>query len=144
MPRNFRPASPPATEYPKQARTAYTVNYDVAPGPVNTPVIFEPASDLAMSVPQVWIAASGGANWGGCSVHLSVDGITYARIGQIATPARLGVLTAAIGAVADPDTTSTPVGQPRRDAGRHPAERHPGRRRRITHIDLCGRRVDGL
>ena len=96
-----------ATEYPKQARTAYTTNYDVAPGSVNTPVIFEPSSDLAMSAPQVWIAASGGSNWGGCSVHLSVDGSTYTRIGQISVPARLGVLTAAIGDVADPDTSST-------------------------------------
>lgn len=96
-----------ATEYPKQIRTAFSANYDVAPGPVNTPVIFEPSSDLAMSVPQVWVAASGGANWGGASVHLSVDGSTYSRIGQITLPARLGVLTSAIGAVADPDTGST-------------------------------------
>ncbi|MDB5361140.1 MAG: hypothetical protein JWO51_2437 [Rhodospirillales bacterium] len=96
-----------ATEYPKQTRTAFAANYDVAPGSVNTPVIFEPASDLAMNVPQVWVAASGGANWGGCSVHLSVDGATYSRIGQVTLPARLGVLTAPIGAVADPDTSST-------------------------------------
>ena len=95
-----------ATEYPKQARTAYATNYDVAPGSVNPPVIFEPASDLAMGPPQVWVAASGGADWGGCSVHLSVDGNTYARIGEITVPARLGQLSSAIGAVADPDMAS--------------------------------------
>lgn len=96
-----------ATEYPKQQRSAYTTNYDIAPGPVNTPVIFEPASDLAMGPPQVWVAVSGGVNWGGCAVHLSLDGNTYSRIGEIDQPARLGLVTAAIGAVADPDETST-------------------------------------
>ena len=96
-----------ATEYPKQIRTAYTTNYDIPPGPINAPVIFEPSSDLAMGAPQVWVAASGGTNWGGCSVHLSVDGTTYTRIGAITAPARVGVLAASIGAVADPDTSST-------------------------------------
>ena len=95
-----------ATEYPKQVRTAYQPNYGVAPGSVNPPVIFEPSSDLAMGPPQVWVATSGGANWGGCSVHLSIDGATYTRIGEITLPARLGQLSSAIGAVADPDTTS--------------------------------------
>ena len=95
-----------ATEYPKQVRTAYSTNYDIPPGSANPPVIFEPSSDLAMGPPQVWVAASGGADWGGCSVHLSVDGATYARIGEITVPARLGQLTSAIDAVADPDTDS--------------------------------------
>jgi hypothetical protein len=45
-------------------------------------------------------ASSGG------TVHLSVDGTTYTRIGEITLPARLGQLTSAIGAVADLDTAS--------------------------------------
>ena len=97
-----------ATQYPKQSRTAYQANYAVAPGPVNPPVIFEPDADLlGGSVPQVWVAASGGVNWGGCSVHISVDNQTFTRVGEIELPARLGVLLADIGDVADPDTTST-------------------------------------
>ena len=95
-----------ATEYPKQVRTAYSTNYDISPGSANPPVIFEPSSDLAMGPPQVWVAASGGTDWGGCSVHLSVDGATYARIGEITVPARLGQLTSALDALADPDTSS--------------------------------------
>lgn len=62
---------------------------------------------------QVWVAASGGfggvanPNWGGANVWLSLDGPTYNQVGQIAGPARQGVLTASLSAYAgsNPDTT---------------------------------------
>lgn len=46
-------------------------------------------------------------DWGGCSVWLSPDNVTYARIGTIYGPARMGSLTAQLVSSADPDTTHT-------------------------------------
>jgi hypothetical protein len=52
----------------------------------------------------VWMAASGGANWGGALVSISFDGVNYDYAGTISTPAWQGVLTAALPNHADPDT----------------------------------------
>jgi hypothetical protein len=82
-------------------------DYNVAPGSVNQPLIFEPPPTLSAGVPQVWIGASGGANWGGADIWLSTDNATYQHYGRITAPARQGVLTAALPAGADPDTTDT-------------------------------------
>lgn len=46
-------------------------------------------------------------DWGGCSVWLSPDNITYARIGTIYGASRMGPLTAQLVSSADPDTTHT-------------------------------------
>ncbi|MDB5358842.1 MAG: hypothetical protein JWO51_139 [Rhodospirillales bacterium] len=96
-----------ATLYPHAVRTAYQVDFEIAPGPVNAPVIFEPTINLTKGNQQIWVAASGGANWGGCSVHLSIDGTTYSRVGEIKVPARLGTTTSAIAIQADPDTVTS-------------------------------------
>lgn len=90
------------------------LNTAVDPGPVNTPIIFEPPSSLS-STPQVWAAVSGGddttfnPNWGGCNVFLSTDNVTYDQIGQIDTAARQGKLTAILATYAgsNPDTAHT-------------------------------------
>ena len=85
----------------------YAVNQSILPGPTNTPVIFEPSNSLTAPDFQLWIAASGGVNWGGCEVWVSDDGATYRRVGAITNPARHGTLTAALVAGTDPDTTHT-------------------------------------
>ena len=87
--------------------TAPNVNAD--PGNANTPVIFDvPALFSASGGPEVMIATSGGALWGGCEIWTSADGNTYAQAGQITAPARHGVLTATMAAgSAQQDTTST-------------------------------------
>ena len=46
-------------------------------------------------------------DWGGARVWLSPDNVTYAEVGRIYGPARMGVLTAQLVASADPDTTHT-------------------------------------
>ena len=83
----------------------YNVNQAIVPGDTNTPAIFEAPNALTAPDLQLWIAASGGTQWGGCEVWASSDGSTYRQIGTITSPARHGVLTASIVAGTDPDTT---------------------------------------
>ncbi|MGH6889811.1 MAG: phage tail baseplate protein [Rhizomicrobium sp.] len=80
---------------------------NVDPGSVNPPAIFEPSTALTNGSPQVWVAASGGANWGGCLVSLSFDGTNYDYIGTITAGAYQGTLTASLAAASGLDTTDT-------------------------------------
>ena len=97
--------------YAYQSGAPFIANYNGPPGSVNAPLIFEPPPAMlaASSVvaPQILIGASGGANWGGCDVWLSLDGATYQRMGRIDSPARQGVLQAILPSASDPDTTDT-------------------------------------
>jgi len=70
------------------------------------PYLFNPPSVLALQG-EVWAAASGGPNWGGAVVWVSVDGDSYQQIGTIDGPARYGLLTSDFPAHTDPDTTDT-------------------------------------
>lgn len=82
--------------------TTYPNEY-ADPGPVNTPAVVEPNSSFSQ-VPKLLIAASGGANWGGCQVNISFDGANYSFIGRITAPAPQGKLTSALLNHPDPDT----------------------------------------
>lgn len=79
---------------------------NVAPAPVNPPVIFEPPPALSGGAAQVWIGLSGGSggaadpNWGGATVYVSTDNATYTAVGTVTGPARQGVLAAALPAAA--------------------------------------------
>lgn len=81
------------------------------PPNVNAPAIFEPPPALTGGIPELWIAASGGTNWGGCNIFVSTDGVTYSAqpIGVIYGGAPQGVLTATLPTYggANPDTTDT-------------------------------------
>jgi Putative phage tail protein len=77
------------------------------PGDINTPAIVEPSSAFSNGIPQLLIAASGGIDWGGCTVYVSFDGVNYSNIGTIETPAIQGVLTSGLPSHADPDTVDT-------------------------------------
>jgi hypothetical protein len=97
-----------ATLYAKATGGGSGINTGVAPGSVNPPVIFEPASSLTTGGDsEVWIAASGGPYWGGCEVWISADGANYENIGTINGGTRQGVLTSALPIGSDPDTTNT-------------------------------------
>ena len=99
-----------ATLYTVQAPGGTAINVNAAPGPANTPVVFDvPALyRLDPNVPEVYIATSGGALWGGCDVFVSADGTTYQKVGSITAPCRHGVTTATMAAgSAQNDTTST-------------------------------------
>lgn len=86
-----------AVEYDLQASNGYQGGNE-EPGNVNAPVIFEPPLDLTDGQNQVWIAASGGINWGGCNVWASIDNTTYEMIGTMYGSARYGTLVSAIDA----------------------------------------------
>ena len=93
-----------AVEYDLQASNGYQGGNE-EPGNVNAPVIFEPPLDLTSGKNQIWVAASGGINWGGCNVWASIDNTTYEMIGTIYGSARYGTLVSAI----DVDDTSMQV-----------------------------------
>lgn len=95
-----------APAYGIQPSTGYAIDYNVAPGSVNAPILFEPTDELnqtnALGALQVWAGVSGQNTqlWGGCYVWASYDGLTYQRIGRIIGPARMGVTMSVLPAVA--------------------------------------------
>lgn len=84
-----------AIEYDLQSSNGYQGGNE-EPGNVNAPIIFEPPLDLTDGKNQVWVAVSGGINWGGCNVWASLDNTTYEMIGTIYGSARYGQLITAI------------------------------------------------
>jgi Putative phage tail protein len=98
----FTTNTPPLT-------TATTTSTEVDPGPVNTPAVCEPASTFAQGKSVALIAASGGVNWGGANVFLSLDGTDYSQIGTLTAPALQGTLLSGLPAYAGTgaDTTDT-------------------------------------
>ena len=84
--------------YGTQPNLQPALNYNLDPGPINAPIIFEPTDELAATMVAgggLTIAgAVSGQNpeqWGGCYVWVSYDGENYSRIGQINGNARMGV-----------------------------------------------------
>lgn len=86
-----------AVEYDLQSSNGYQGGNE-EPGNVNAPAIFEPPLELTDGKNQIWVAASGGINWGGCNVWASLDNTTYEMIGTIYGSARYGILVSAISA----------------------------------------------
>jgi hypothetical protein len=69
------------------------IDFNVPPGNVAPPVIFQPPADLTQNGLEVWLASKGlTSNWGGCIVYVSDDNEHYRRAGQIANNARIGTL----------------------------------------------------
>lgn len=89
-----------------QAGGGYSVDFNVAPGNANAPVIFEPPLSLA-GAPQIWLATSGSSLWGGAEIYVSRDDATYTLVGTTRGPCRHGVTTATLPSGADPDVTNT-------------------------------------
>jgi len=88
-------ASP--TLYTSQVPGGYLHNYRAAPGSVTAPVFFEAPAVLTSTGLEVYAAVKGStSDWGGCSVWVSSDGLTYKRAGSVAGAARYGTLSAAM------------------------------------------------
>lgn len=96
-------------EYDYGTNSGYAANYNVDPGDVNTPIIFEPSVQLATNTGlEIWAAVSGAdENWGGCDVYVSTDDVTYNFVGRQWGASRMGVTTAVFPSHADPDTVDT-------------------------------------
>lgn len=89
-----------------QAPGGHVPNYNVSPGNANAPLMLEPPVSLA-GQPELWLATSGGTNWGGAEVWVSFDDATYSKAGTITSPARHGITTSAYPLGADPDNVNT-------------------------------------
>ncbi len=96
-----------AALYPRLAAAGSAIDSLTDPGNTNSPIIFEPPAVLSGGVCEVWLIASGGSDWGGCQVWISIDNATYALAGTIYRGARQGRLTASLPNHPDPDDTST-------------------------------------
>ncbi|MBV8506602.1 MAG: phage tail protein [Alphaproteobacteria bacterium] len=96
-----------AVVYPKQSSLGYVPNWNSPPGDVNAPIIFEPPAALLTSGLEIWVALSGGTNWGGAQVWISSDGNSYALAGTVNSSAVQGVLTADLPPHSSPDLTNT-------------------------------------
>ena len=94
-----------ASLYTRLAAAGSAVDTLTDPGDTNTPIIFEPPTALSGGAYEVWLIASGGADWGGCQVWISIDNATYALAGTIYRGARQGTLTASLPDHPDPDDT---------------------------------------
>jgi Putative phage tail protein len=92
--------------YSHQTGAGYLPDYRVDPGASNAPVIFEPPYALA-GTSSVWLGTSGGAEWGGCEVWVSIDGASYSKAGTVTGKARHGVTTASLPFGTSPDTIHT-------------------------------------
>jgi hypothetical protein len=99
---DFPAESGTAVAYANSGSSGYIPDSSVPPGNANAPVLFEPP--LAFSgEPSVFVATSGGVDWGGCEVWASYDDVNYRRVATIRGKARHGVLAAsfAVGASVD-------------------------------------------
>lgn len=94
--------------YNLQKGIGYSVNYNIASGNANAPVLFEPPVQIAQTGGiEVDMAISGGSNWGGADIWISADGNTYKLAGRINGAARQGTLNGALASGSDPDTVNT-------------------------------------
>lgn len=93
-----------ATAIPTQTISGHMPDFNVAPGAVNAPVIFDAPSRQAATGYEIWAAVAGAsAHWGGANVWVSTDGATYKQVGVVHGRARYGSLSAPLPAAADPD-----------------------------------------
>ncbi|AEV24628.1 hypothetical protein Dsui_0208 [Azospira oryzae PS] len=83
----------------------YSPDFNVMPGDASPPVFVNAPGNLTATGYELWMAVAGAsANWGGCQVWVSFDGVSYKQAGTIYGGARLGTLTAPLAAGTDPDT----------------------------------------
>lgn len=86
-----------AALYASEVGSGYSQNYNASPGSVTAPIIFEAPGDRTTTGLEVYAAVTGtGADWGGCDVWVSLDGVSYYQAGTLYGGSRYGSLTGAI------------------------------------------------
>ncbi len=90
---------PAASQTESGASGGAGASHGAAPGASQAPLVFEPPLTLTGGAREVWIATTGGKDWGGAYVHVSIDGAgaTYAAVGRVSGRARYGITTQAVG-----------------------------------------------
>lgn len=84
-----------------------SIDYNIDPGPVNTPVFFELPYILTDGKMAVLLAVAGsGSFWGGCNVWVSTNDESYQYAGEVKAPSRYGVLAKALATGGAIDTTN--------------------------------------
>ncbi len=85
-----------APRYPVQTPAGFAEDAYAAPGSVVDAAFFEAPAAMASgpSGLEVWVAVQAPTpNWGGCTVHVSLDGTTYRAVGRLEGPSRMGLLS---------------------------------------------------
>lgn len=96
--------------HPTQDSNRPTSNYNIDPGNVNPPVIWEAPGQLITTDQgiETWFGASGGPSWGGCFVWIANDSDeNFKRIGEITSPCRQGIISSLLSKGLDPDQINT-------------------------------------
>lgn len=75
-----------------------TPNFAAEPGNSTVPALFEPPMQLTSNLPQVWLAAAGGPDWGGAQIWVSTDNASYQRVGVLQGASRYGNISAPLAA----------------------------------------------
>jgi hypothetical protein len=95
-----------AAVYGSQPVGGYTLDFNVDPGNVNPPIMFIAPLSLTPNWLEVWVAISGGEEFGGSEIWVSEDDSTYRRLGTFLGKSRTGLTTTAMNIVASPDNTT--------------------------------------
>jgi hypothetical protein len=83
--------------YTLQSGLSFSHNYNADPGLVAAPVFFEAPVERTETGLEIYVAVRGqSANWGGCSLWVSLDNLTYKRVGRVDGPTRYGTVASAI------------------------------------------------
>ncbi len=95
-----------AATYTRQTSDGFNVNYNIDPGNINFPIIFTAPASIAQQN-EVWVALSGGPDWGGADIYISTDDSSYKFLQRIYGASRFGILSDSLASHADPDTDNT-------------------------------------
>jgi len=96
--------------YPKGTNAGNQSGAHNLPGATSLLAHYLPTQRVTGGNYQLWLALTGGDQWGGCNAWISLDGTDYSCItpGGFTGRARAGTLTAFLPAGPDPDTTDSP------------------------------------
>ena len=105
---NFLYGGSSASIYPVQSPNRYQPTQSAADPGSTYPAFVQNTSQQTGGVLYTLTVAAAGdnLNWGGCQIWVSIDGVNYSLAGTINEICSLGILSAALPLVSDPDATA--------------------------------------
>ena len=105
---NFLYGASSASIYPTQSASRYQPTQAAAdPGSTYPAFIQNTSQQVGGVLYRLTVMAAGvSKNWGGCQIWVSMDGVNYSLAGTINEICSIGILSAALPEVNDPDTTA--------------------------------------